>query len=106
MSMLGFESLSLPSATSSGADAESVAARLQRWWRERKSGSEESAAAAADREVEEGDDEEDLLPGARRPSWMDSTWFAVPKRKPSYARKRRRQMNPLYQNDKELNVSI
>jgi hypothetical protein len=106
MSMLGFESLSLPSATSSGADAESVAARLQRWWRERTADAEESAAPAADREVEEGDDEGNLLPGARRPSWMDSTWFAVPKRKPSYARKRRRQMNPLYQNDKELNVSI
>lgn len=37
------------------------------------------------------------------PAWAEALWrMAVPKRKPSYSVKRKRQMNPAQQNEKEL----
>lgn len=85
---LAFEGLSASHAPAG------VAARLRRWL----DGDGSEAAAGGD-ELEEVDSADSL-----RPSWMGGIWLAVPKRKPSYAVKRKRQMNPLYANDAELNV--
>lgn len=115
--MLGFEALG-PIPSSAGPANETLADRLKRWLRDARPNQAEPAAAVKNVELTEDAadvdddvcDEEAVDVGsgrrgaAARPSWMGGIWLAVPKRKPSYARKRRRQMNPLYANEKTLDV--
>jgi hypothetical protein len=88
VSMLGLEaasSSSLPSSTPS------LASQLQQWWRQRRN--DEGS-------IEESSSDESGI--ENNGIWL----MAVPKRKPSHAVKRKRQMNPLYQNEKEILVSL
>lgn len=120
--MLGFEALGPASAPADSAADESFGDRLKRWLRDARPGQQEPAPAVKNVELSEnaGEVDEDMCDddavdvgsmgsgrragASARPSWMGGMWLAVPKRKPSYARKRRRQMNPLYANDKTLDV--